>query len=218
MGDTPRVLVVDDEEAIADGHAARLSDRYETAAAYDGESALELVDEDVDVVVLDRRMPGMGGEAVLERIREAGYDCHVVMLTGVEPDADAVDMAFDEYLVKPAGGDQLAETIEAVRAGDDDDWAEVLEALGNPKARRCCRILAEEPRGASDLAEETGYSLTTVYRRLNVLQQAGLIESRTEIEPDGDHYDVYAVVPTRVEVELDGDLGVERESLDRQAA
>ena len=58
---------------------------------------------------------GKGGEEVLERIRGEGYDCQVAMLTGVEPELDIVDMGFDEYLKKPVSGDELRETVEALR-------------------------------------------------------------------------------------------------------
>jgi DNA-binding response OmpR family regulator len=69
--------------------------------ATDGETALELVDDDTDVVLLDRLMPGLSGDEVLESIRERGLDCRVAMVTAVEPDFDVLSMGFDDYVVKP---------------------------------------------------------------------------------------------------------------------
>lgn len=218
MGERQTVLIVDDEPALVDGRAAQLADQYDTRTAYDGEAALEVLDGedgDVDVVFLDRRMPGRPGEAVLEAIRERGYGCRVVMLTGVEPDADVVEMGFDEYLVKPVEADDLRAVVERLlarsSAGVDVDDG-VLDVLGDPKTRHCWYVLAKESHSARGLADATGYSLPTVYRRLNALRQADLIASQIAIDPGGDHYETFAAVPTRIEVEIPGEdpVAVER--------
>jgi CheY-like chemotaxis protein len=63
------VLIVDDESEVADVYALRLREEYETRTAYGGEEALDTIDSDMDVVLLDRRMPDLSGDEVLERIR-----------------------------------------------------------------------------------------------------------------------------------------------------
>jgi len=108
----PRVLVVDDETEVADVYALRLRDEYDTETAYGGEAALDAVDEDVDVVLLDRRMPDRSGDEVLAEIRERGLDVRVIMITAVDPDFDIVDMPFDDYLCKPVEKDDLVAAIE----------------------------------------------------------------------------------------------------------
>jgi DNA-binding response OmpR family regulator len=110
--DAATVLVVDDEQEVADVYALRLRNEYETRVAYGGEEALEKVDVDVDVVLLDRRMPDLSGDEVLERIREKGYDCRVIMLTAVDPGLDIVDMPFDDYICKPVEKEDLVEAID----------------------------------------------------------------------------------------------------------
>jgi len=105
------VLVVDDDEAVADVYASQLSESYDVLTAYDGESALERVTEDVDVVLLDRRMHGLSGREVLERIRGRDIDCGVVMVTAVDPGFDIVDMGFDDYLLKPVEGPELQSVV-----------------------------------------------------------------------------------------------------------
>ncbi len=104
--------MVDDEEEVADVYALRLRNEYETRVAYGGEDALETIDVDVDVVLLDRRMPDISGDEVLEKIREKGYDCRVIMLTAVDPGLDIVEMPFDDYLCKPVEKDDLVSAID----------------------------------------------------------------------------------------------------------
>ncbi|GGL30701.1 DNA-binding protein [Halarchaeum grantii] len=121
--DRPTVLAVDDDEDLADTYAIWLDGDYDVRTTYDGESAIDAVDSDVDVVLLDRRMPDMSGGDVLDAIRERGYDVRVSMLTAVEPDEDILDMPFDEYLVKPVTRDDVVDTVENLlaRSEYDDD-------------------------------------------------------------------------------------------------
>ena len=111
-GDLPTVLVVDDESDVADAYAAQLSSVYRVATAYSGAEALTELGPDVDVVLLDRRMPAMSGDDVLDASRERGLDCRVAMVTAVDPDFDIIEMPFDDYVIKPVSGDDLFGTIE----------------------------------------------------------------------------------------------------------
>ena len=123
-GDSPAtVLVVDDEQEVADAYALRVDREYDARTAYGGEAALDAIDDDVDVVLLDRRMPDMSGDEVLEAIRAEGYDCSVVMVTAVAPDFDIIEMGFDDYLEKPVGPDALYEAIEKQLETFDRDAA-----------------------------------------------------------------------------------------------
>jgi DNA-binding response OmpR family regulator len=130
----PRVLIVDDEERVAETYDLRLEAEYETEIALSGEEALQTVDEGVDVVLLDRRMPGLSGEEVLEEIRKRGLDCRVVMLTAVEPDFDITEMAFDDYVVKPVEREKLRAVVDralAITAYNDQ-----LQELSSLKLKR----------------------------------------------------------------------------------
>lgn len=108
----PVVLVIDDESDIADAYAELLPDTSEVRVAYGGDEALEKYDANVDIVLLDRRMPELTGREVLERIRGMDGDCRVAMVTAVDPDFDVIEMGFDEYLVKPVDKETLDETIQ----------------------------------------------------------------------------------------------------------
>ena len=105
------VLVVDDEREVADVYALRLRGEYETRTAYGGEQALSELDEAVDVVLLDRRMPDISGDDVLTEIRSRSVDCRVIMLTAVDPGMDILEMDFDDYLCKPVEKDDLVSAI-----------------------------------------------------------------------------------------------------------
>jgi two-component system response regulator AdeR len=110
------VLVVEDEPDLRETYIAALEREYDVRAASDGDEALEAVDDAVDVVFLDRRMPGISGDEVLSELRDRGVDCRVVMVTAVEPDTDVLQMEFDEYLVKPVESDDLRSAVERMLA------------------------------------------------------------------------------------------------------
>ena len=125
----PVVLIVDDEPQLAELFELWLRDSWDVRTAFDGETALELVDDDVAIVLLDRRMPGLSGGEVLDSIRERGYDCQVVMITAVDPDFDIVEMGFDGYIVKPVSRHELREVVEKIYQQSDYD-ANVREYFG----------------------------------------------------------------------------------------
>jgi DNA-binding response OmpR family regulator len=125
MGDTDRatVVVVDDEEKLADMYTLWLRGEYDVRTVYEGESVLETVDDAVDVVLLDRRMPGYSGDDVLEMLRRQDADAAVIVVTAVDPDMDILEMPFDDYLCKPVQHEDLVDAIDqqllARRHGDD---------------------------------------------------------------------------------------------------
>ncbi|MFC4549759.1 MULTISPECIES: HalX domain-containing protein [Halorussus] len=119
--DQSTVLVVDDEQDVADLYAMWLEDDYRVRSAYGGEDALSKLDDSVDVVLLDRRMPGRSGDEALEEIRARGVDCRVVMVTAVKPDFDIVEMGFDDYLVKPVSKDELDDVVQQMLTRVDYD-------------------------------------------------------------------------------------------------
>ncbi|WP_226023047.1 HalX domain-containing protein [Halomicrobium salinisoli] len=106
------VLVVDDEPDVADAYAAQLRGEYEVLTAHSGEAGLAKLDPDVDVVLLDRRMPDVRGADVLDEIRDRDLEARVAMVTAVDPDFEIIDMPFDDYVVKPVSRSELIDTIE----------------------------------------------------------------------------------------------------------
>lgn len=114
--DAPSILIVEDNEELATAYGTWVQDDWTVEIANKGEGALDLVDEDTDVVLLDRDLPSLSGEEVLRELRDRGYDCWVAMLTGVEPDFDIIDMPFDKYLQKPVTKETLRSAVEELYA------------------------------------------------------------------------------------------------------
>jgi DNA-binding response OmpR family regulator len=146
------VLVVDDEQKVADVQALTLQHSYETRVAYGGREALETFDESVDAVVLDRRMPDIHGDEVLARIRERDADTVVVMMTAVDPDLNILEMEFDDYLTKPVDAETLHSSLERqldTRQEDDPRLTEFFSIVSKLDV-----LESELPPSALDESEE----------------------------------------------------------------
>ncbi|WP_415380989.1 HalX domain-containing protein [Halosimplex sp. TS25] len=129
------VLVVDDERDIADLYSTWLGEEYDVRTAYGAEEALDEADDAVDVVFLDRQMPEMNGDEVLEALRQRELDCRVVMVTAVDPDFDIVDMPFDDYLTKPVMLEDLYEAVDRMLTRENyDDRMQEFFSLASKKA------------------------------------------------------------------------------------
>ncbi|SNR39008.1 response regulator [Halorubrum vacuolatum] len=134
-GENATVLVVDDEPDLAELYRVYLSSNYRVRVATGGEEALERMDDDVDAVLLDRRMPEMSGHEVLEALRDEGYDARVAMLTAVEPAGDIVEMPFDDYKTKPVTKEDLVTLIEVLlQRTEYDERSQRFFALASKKA------------------------------------------------------------------------------------
>jgi DNA-binding NtrC family response regulator len=102
----PNILIVDDEEVVRRSFSRVLDGAHcRTASAAGGEQALRaLARERFDVVLLDLRMPGADGIAVLKAIKARWPESEVVVITGypsVETAKEAVRLGACDYLAKP---------------------------------------------------------------------------------------------------------------------
>ena len=112
------ILVVDDEEAIAEAVRARLeSEGYRVVVAYDGPQAIKLhAEHRPDLVVLDLMLPGMDGLEVCQVIQRNSWT-PVLMLTARTEEADKVTgfaVGADDYLTKPFSLRELAARVKAI--------------------------------------------------------------------------------------------------------
>jgi DNA-binding NtrC family response regulator len=104
---------VDDEEGFVTALSKRLSIRdMKVVSAFTGQEALAKLDEepDLDVVLLDVKMPGMDGIATLREIKKAHPITEVIMLTGhatVESAMEGMKLGAYDYLMKPCDVDEL---------------------------------------------------------------------------------------------------------------
>jgi DNA-binding response OmpR family regulator len=171
LENTNTVLVVDDEPNVAEGYALWLEDDYDVRVATGGKEALEKL-PDADAVLLDRRMPGMSGDEVLERVREGDYDCRVAMVTAVDPDFDIIDMPFDAYLTKPVEREDLRAAVDQLLAlSEYDETVQEQFRLAEKRAT----LEMKKPR--SELEESAEYEQLT--ERLEELEEttADIVES-----------------------------------------
>lgn len=156
------VLVVEDERDLADTYALWLQNSYAVKTAYDGRSALDHLDETIDVALLDRRMPDLSGNEVLATIRDQNLECQVAMVTAVDPDFDIANMEFDAYLVKPIGKAELEDLVERLLARSQyDDRIQELYTLATKKAMLDAEM-TEQERAASDDYAQLEARLTSV--------------------------------------------------------
>lgn len=108
----PSVLVVDDEREVADSYTLYVESEYDVQTAYGGRGALETVTPETDIVLLDRRMPDVSGDEVLQTIRDRELGCRVIIVTAVNPGFDILDMPFDDYLCKPVERTDILDSID----------------------------------------------------------------------------------------------------------
>jgi len=114
-GDDLTVLVVDDNDGCRELFALWLEPDHEVWTAPDGGAALEALDATVDLVVLDREMPGKTGIEVARAIADGELDPHVVMVSSAAPDFDLVDVPIHDFVRKPILEDDLATVVEEYR-------------------------------------------------------------------------------------------------------
>jgi len=162
--DQPIVLVVEGDRSIAQPYEQWL-DEYEVVVADDGDAALEMIGDWVDVVVLDSAVPGSSGAEVLREIREREHDTRVAIVTDVEPDFGIIHMGFDAYLQKPTSAGEVQETVEELlgRAALRDQLQEYYSLMSRKGA-------LETWKSEAELAESDGYA--TLLERIEAAEQA----------------------------------------------
>jgi excisionase family DNA binding protein len=105
-GERPRILVVDDEQAVRDLLAKTLTMAdYDVDSAPDGASAIDrLRAVEYDLLITDLKMPGMDGLSVIREARRAAPDLPVIIITGYSTEAsaiEAINLGVAGYLTKP---------------------------------------------------------------------------------------------------------------------
>ena len=115
--DKKKILVVEDEKAIADILVFNLQrEGYDTLVAYDGADGLHAALEQApDLVLLDVMLPSMDGFEVLRHIREK-QDTPIIMLTACEEETDKVlglELGADDYITKPFSMRELMARVKA---------------------------------------------------------------------------------------------------------
>jgi DNA-binding transcriptional ArsR family regulator len=119
---------------------------------------------------------------------------------------------------------KLTSASGSARTPAQDDGvstAELLELLGDEYTRHVLRAVVEQPRGGTAVAEAADVSKATAYRRLDALEEAGLVVSETVFNPEGHHHERYRAVVEEIELrfeasELTATVEVEDDGTDPQ--
>jgi DNA-binding response OmpR family regulator len=129
------VLIVEDEDRIASFIERGLrAEGFGVQVAADGETGYALAtSEDVDLVLLDLRLPRLSGEEVLERLRQVRPDVPVIVLTARDAVEDRVrnlNAGADDYVTKPFSFAELLARIQARLRSRDQHSAVALDVSG----------------------------------------------------------------------------------------
>ncbi|MFH1530127.1 MAG: response regulator [Pseudomonadota bacterium] len=121
-----RVLIVDDEGQFVDAVVERLQLRgFDADGVTNGHDALEKMSQNLyDVVLLDVKMPGLGGLDVIRTLKEQWPSLQVVMLSGHGSTTDAeegMQLGAFKYLMKPVNIDALVSVLRSASERNRDD-------------------------------------------------------------------------------------------------
>lgn len=129
-----KVLFVDDEKPFVETMMKRLKKRsIEVTPAFNGEEALGCLEKksDIEVVILDIKMPVMDGMTALSEIKSKYPLVEVIMLTGhatVETGIEGMKRGAFDYLMKPCDMDQLIEKISDAARRKREHEEKIMEA------------------------------------------------------------------------------------------
>lgn len=136
-----KVLIVDDEKDFVEMFSLRLKAQGEKVfTAYTGKEALKvLAKTDIDVVILDIRMPGMDGIDTLKQIKNLYPIVEVILLTGhgsTETAVEGMKLGAFDYLMKPADFKDIKVKLENARKRKDEHEERIRQAEARLLLRR----------------------------------------------------------------------------------
>lgn len=129
-----KILVVDDEKAMRKSLEDILGlEGYQVEAVKDGKTAIERLDvNSYDLMLLDLKMPGIGGLEVMKHAAEAAPDCRVIMLTAhgsLESAIEALRQGAHDYILKPVKPEELVKSVaEGISERMDSERKQLLLA------------------------------------------------------------------------------------------
>lgn len=199
-----RVMIVDDHALVRLGITRLLEDTNDisvVAEAENGEDALKKIREiQLDVVLLDMKMPGIGGLEVTRRLRRTHADIKIIAVSAYanEPFPSRILQAGAVgYLTKECGVEEMQEAIRRVHAGERYLSAEIAQTLA-------LNSLSDSPQGTSpfeSLSERELQVTLMISRGMSVQEIADrlCISSKTV---NGYRYRLFAKLNIKNDVEL----------------
>jgi DNA-binding response OmpR family regulator len=195
MTTQPRVLVVDDEQNIRLTLQALLSRAgYAVTTAATGEEAVALFErEPFDLMLVDLQMPGMKGMEVVAKVREAGHDAIIIVLTGhgsLDSAIEGIRFGIFDYLLKTSDPNQILARVAAGleeraarrRQSDllDTIGAAVQELTGGKVASSVAPVQpSATPPSPTPTPEPTGRILTIGPLKLDTWHQTATLNGRS---------------------------------------
>jgi len=130
----PFVMLVDDEVLFVETMAKRLASRnIETIMAFSAEEGLEKLkkNQNIDVLILDVKMPGMNGLEMLKKVKTGFFRTEVILLTGhatIEMGIDGMKLGAYDFLTKPCDIEELVSKIQEATKKKRDHDEKIKEA------------------------------------------------------------------------------------------
>ncbi|MBP2057498.1 two-component system response regulator VicR [Lactobacillus colini] len=194
-----KILVVDDEKPISDIIKFNLTkEGYDVETAYDGEEAVEKVDEyNPDLMILDLMLPKKDGLEVAREVRKS-HDMPIIMVTAKDTEIDKVlglEMGADDYVTKPFSNRELVARVKAnlrrrdltQKANDDEENKNI--AIGN-------LVIMPE----AYIVEKSGEKIELTHREFELLhylaQHMGQVMTREHLLQTVWGYDYFGDVRT----------------------
>jgi len=115
-----KILIIEDDKSILMGLKDDLEfEGYKVSATLDGKEGLELaLDQEFQLIILDILLPGLNGFEVCKKLKEAGKDTAILMLTAARTEEmDKVlglELGADDYVTKPVGSRELVARVKAI--------------------------------------------------------------------------------------------------------
>jgi two-component system, NarL family, response regulator len=189
-----RILIVDDHPVVRAGLTSMLGTQSAlevVGSASTGEEALDMLRaHQVDLLLLDLRMPGMNGIDTMLAMKRAGFSAHTIVLTSFETDEDiyrAVQAGAEGYLLKNTSLRQMVEAIHAVNAGKRYIPRQIASRLAERMMRsnltsRELEILRMLAKGLTNkqIGRALGISDNTVRNHVNSIIEKLEVSDRTE--------------------------------------
>lgn len=179
------ILIVDDEKKICEFIKAFLDNEgYYTDVVYDGDSAIDkLNSKKYDLLILDRMLPGISGEAICEYIRKKS-DIPIIMLTAKIEDEDKIDgfkLGCDDYICKPFNINELIFRVKAIlKRSSNSTYKEIISYSGELEINTSTHEV--KVRGAEVILTNTEYKilLTLINNPKKIYSRDKLLESTIE--------------------------------------
>jgi DNA-binding response OmpR family regulator len=189
-GMSTRVLIAEDDRAIRELLVHHLErDGYRTIEAADGQTALRVARDGVDLVLLDVGLPGVDGFEIARTLRREGRTMPIVIVTARSEEVDRVvafELGADDYVTKPFSPREVVARVRAIlrRSGMRDDSLKTTRRFGRLEIDEAAREARIDGRDVGLKPRE--YELLVVLNAGVALSRDTLLERVWGYDFDGD--------------------------------